>query len=415
MPKQQKKTPGEELFSALSSSKSGLSSSQAEERLGEYGYNEITEKKVNPLVKLLGYFWGPIALMVEVALVLSAVIGHWPDFYIILALLLINAIVGFWQERKADNAIELLKESLALHARVMRDGQWGERGARELVPGDLVRVRPGDIVPADLKLIEGDYLMVDESALTGESLPVEKHREDLAYAGSVIRQGEMNALVFATAMHTFFGRTARLVGEAKTRSHFQKAVVSIGDFLIIVAAVLIGITFVVALIRHNPLLEQLQFALVLTIAAIPVAMPAVLSVTMAVGASALARKEAIVSKLAAIEEMAGVDVLCSDKTGTITRNEISVAEVQPFEGFSESELLLAGALASLAENNDPIDDAIIARAREVPDVDRGLSSYHINEFKPFDPVIKRSEAVVAGNGSPGFKVTKGHHKRSWSW
>jgi H+-transporting ATPase len=399
--------PGEELFSALSSSKNGLPSSQVEERLNEYGYNEIAGKKANPLVKLLGYFWGPIPLMVEVALVLSAVIGHWPDFYIILALLLINALVGFWQERKADNAIELLKERLALKARVMRDGHWAELAARELVPGDLVRVRPGDIVPADLKLIEGDYLMVDESALTGESFPVEKRREDLAYAGSVIRQGEMNALVFATAMRTFFGRTARLTGEAKARSHFQKAVVRISDFLIIVAAVLIGITFIVALIRHNPLLEQLQFALVLTIAAIPVALPAVLTVTMAVGASALARKEAIVSRLDVVEEMAGVDVLCSDKTGTITRNEISVAEVQPFEGFGETEVLLAGALASRAENNDPIDDAIIARAREVPEVDRGLPSYHISGFKPFDPVTKRSEAVVDGNGSPAFRVTKG--------
>ncbi len=269
--------------------------------------------------------------MIEVAAVLSALIHHWEDFFIIFALLLLNAAVGFWQEHKADNAIELLKERLALTARGRRDGQWQVLPARELVPGDVVRVRLGDIVPADLKLLSGDYLLADESALTGESLPVEKHDGDVAYAGSGIRQGEMDALVVATGMHTYFGKTAKLVEEAKTQSHFQKAVIKVGNYLIFLAVILVTVIFLAALFRHESLVETLQFALVLTVAAIPVALPPVLSVTMAVGATALAKKEAIVSKLVAIEEMAGMDVLCSDKTGTITKNELTLAEVDSAE------------------------------------------------------------------------------------
>ncbi len=398
--------PADSLFASLVAGREGLTGPEAERRLREAGPNEIVEKKRNSALKFLGYFWGPIPWMVEVALGLSAAIGHWDDFSVILALLVVNALVGFYQERKAGNAIAMLKQRLALRARVLRDGAWGEVAARELVPGDVVRLRLGDIVPADLKLLEGDYLSVDESALTGESLPVQKGPSGVAYSGSIVRQGEMNALVVSTGMHTFFGRTARLVEEARTRSHFQRAVVRIGDFLIATAAVLIGTTLVVALIRHSPLLEELQFALVLTIAAIPVAMPAVMTVTMAVGASALARKEAIVSKMTAIEEMAGMDVLCSDKTGTITMNQVRVAEVRAFGDFDEDDVLVAGALASREENRDPIDDAVLDRMRESPQALRRLPSFRVTGFTPFDPVSKRTEAGVEEGGS-AFRVAKG--------
>lgn len=322
-----KKSPVQYLLKRFSSNERGLSASEASGRLEQYGYNEIKEKKASPILKLLSYFWGPIPWMIEIAAILSAVIHHWDDFAIIAILLFLNAVVGFWQEHKADNAIELLKNKLALKARVLRGGKWMEIAARDLVPGDVVRVRLGEIVPADLKLIEGDYLEVDESALTGESLPVEKKVSDVAYSGSIIRKGEMNALVVATGMNTFFGRTAKLVAEAKTVSHFQKAVVKIGDYLIVLAGALVVLIFMVAMFRHESLIHTLQFALVLTVAAIPVALPAVLSVTLAVGATALAKKEAIVSKLVAIEEMAGMDILCSDKTGTITKNELTLAEL----------------------------------------------------------------------------------------
>ncbi len=401
-----KKAAVKDVFEQFSSGENGLSASEAKKRLQEYGYNEISEKKVSPLIKFLTYFWGPIPWMIEVAAILSLIIGHWADFWVIFALLLLNSVIGFWQEHKADNAIELLKQKLALKAEVLRDGKWLEIPARELVAGDVVRVRLGDIVPADIKLVDGAYLSVDESALTGESLPVEKGVSDVGYAGSIIRQGEMNALVVAIGMNTYFGKTTRLVEEARTQSHFQKAVIKIGDYLIVLAIIMVAIIFVVALYRHEGVLETLQFALVLTIAAIPVALPAVLTVTMAVGAIALARKKAIVSKLAAIEEMAGMDILCSDKTGTITKNEMTLAEVKPFAGFTVNDVLLFGALASREEDKDPIDNVIIAEARSKKVFD-ALGAYKVEDFKPFDPVAKRTEATISVSGSASFKITKG--------
>jgi H+-transporting ATPase len=397
----------DELFQRLSSSEKGLTASEAQNRLQQYGYNEISEKKINPLLKLLSYLWGPIPWMIEVAAILSAVVNEWSDFWIIFGLLMLNAIVGFWQEHKAGNAIEALKQKLALKARVLRDGKWTEVEARDLVPGDMVRVRLGVIVPADLKLIEGDYLLTDESALTGESLPVEKHASDLAFSGSIARQGEMNGLVVATGMNTFFGKTAKLVEEAETRSHFQKAIIKIADYLILIALTLVALIFLVALFRHESLLHTLQFALILTVAAIPAALPAVLSVTMAVGAMALAKKEAIVSKLVAIEEMAGMDVLCSDKTGTITQNKITVGEVKPFEGFEEEDVLLWAMLASREENQDPIDDAIIAKAMETDELAATSKSYKSTAFTPFDPTSKRAVATLEDAGGTPFKIAKG--------
>jgi H+-transporting ATPase len=402
-----KKAPIPDLLKSLSSTEKGLSASEAKERLQRYGYNEITEKKINPILKLLSYFWGPIPWMIEVAAILSAVVRHWEDFWIIFVLLVLNAVVGFWHEHKADNAIELLKQKLALKARVLRDGKWIEVEARELVPGDVVRVRIGVIVPADTKLIEGNYLLVDESALTGESLPVEKHPSDVAYSGSIARQGEMNGLVIATGMNTYFGKTAKLVEEAETHSHFQEAVIKIGDYLIVLALALVALIFLVALFRHESLLQTLQFALILTVAAIPAALPAVLSVTMAIGATALAKKEAIVSKLVAIEEMAGMDVLCSDKTGTITENRLTVGEVEPFGGFKEKEVLLFATLASREEDQDPIDDAIIAKVKKLGEAVGASNSYKAIEFMPFDPVSKRTMATIEDGEGNRFKVAKG--------
>jgi H+-transporting ATPase len=402
-----KKTNVDELVSRLSTSTDGLSSSEAVRRLQQYGLNEIPEKKVNPLIKFLTYFWGPIPWMIEAAVVMSAIIRSWVDFAIILVLLLSNAVIGFTREHQAGNAIELLKQKLALRARVLRDNKWQETPARELVPGDIVRIRLGDIVPADVKLIEGSYLLADESALTGESLPVEKHLSDVAYAGSVARQGEMNGLVVTTGINTYFGKTTRLVGEAKTQSHFQKAVIRIGDYLICLAIALVAVIITVGLLRNENPLQILQFALVLVVAAIPAALPTVLSVTMAIGAIALAAKEAIVSKLVAIEEMAGMDILCSDKTGTITKNELTVGDVKPLGGFTENDVILYGALASKEEDRDPIDNAIITRAKSTTALAEPLRLYRISGFKPFDPVSKRTEATLQENNGAPFRVSKG--------
>ncbi|MGD8628630.1 MAG: HAD-IC family P-type ATPase, partial [bacterium] len=255
----------EEVLKQLSAEAGGLTSAEAKRRLEQYGPNDIPEKKTSPVIRFLGYFWGPIPWMIEVAAIISAIIHRWEDFYIIGALLLINAVVGFRQEHSADNAIDLLKKKLALKARTLRDGKWSELPAGELVPGDVVRVRLGDVIPADVKLMTGDYLQVDESALTGESLPVEKHASDVGYSGSVVRQGEMDALVTTTGTNTYFGKTARMVDEAKTKSHFQKAIVKIGDYLIVLAIMLVALIFMVAVFRHESMAETLQFALVLTV------------------------------------------------------------------------------------------------------------------------------------------------------
>jgi H+-transporting ATPase len=402
-----KKASVDKLLQKLSTSRRGLSTSEAEKRLQQFGPNQIPEKKVNPLVRFLSYFWGPIPLMIEAAVVMSAILGDVASFGIILLLLFMNAVVGFWEERQAGNAIEALQKRLAPSSRVLRDGQWLKKPAKELVPGDIVRVRLGDIVPADIKLVNGDYIQVDESALTGESLPVERHTEDVAYSSSIIRQGEMDALVVTTGMNTYFGKTTKLVEEAGTTSHFQKAVVRIGDYLIVLAIVLVAIIALVSIFRHQDIPTLIQFSLVLIVASIPAALPAVLSVTMAIGALALSAKEAIVSRMVSIEEMAGMDVLCADKTGTITKNELTVGELRPYGKHTANEILLYGTLASRAEDKDPIDDAIIEKTQSVKEVAENLKQYTVTNFKPFNPVVKRTVGTVKDSKGNEFKVAKG--------
>jgi H+-transporting ATPase len=397
------KLPLAEVEKRLSSSPDGLTEAEAKKRLGQYGPNEIAEEKTNALLKFLGYFWGPIPWMIEVAVVLSAIVRHWPDFFIILLLLLANATIGFWEEREAGNAIEALKARLAIKARVKRDGKWITPSAKDLVPGDAIRLRLGDIVPADARLLSGDEVSVDQSALTGESLPATRKSGDAVFSGSIIRRGEIDALVYATGGKTYFGKTAELVETAVTVSHFQKAVLKIGDYLIVLALVLVAVIIGFSIYRGEAILTTLQFALVLTVAAIPVAMPTVLSVTMAVGARKLAKKQAIVSKLVAIEELAGVDVLCADKTGTLTQNKLTLGAPFCLDKITADELILAGALASRQENDDTIDQAVLGGLK-----DKGaLKPYQVTHFTPFDPVHKRTEATVKGADGKTFKVTKG--------
>jgi len=398
-----KTLPLPEVEKKLGSSPNGLSQAEAQKRLTQYGPNEIAEKKTNPFLKFLSYFWGPIPWMIEVAVILSGVVRHWPDFFIILLLLVSNGAIGFWEERQAGNAIAALKAKLAVKAKVKRDGKWTDPAAREVVPGDVIRLRLGDIVPADARLLAGDPVSVDQSALTGESLPAERKPGEAVFSGSIMRRGEIEAMVYATGANTYFGKTAQLVEEAHTVSHFQRAVLKIGDYLIILAVALVAVIITAALFRGDPIVSTLQFALVLTVAAIPVAMPTVLSVTMAVGARLLAKKEAIVTRLAAIEELAGVDVLCADKTGTLTQNKLTLGDPFSVNNIPADQVILYAALASRAEDKDTIDLAVIGGLNN----DQALKGYQVLHFQPFDPVHKRTEATVKGGDGKQFFVTKG--------
>ncbi len=393
----------DDLYSELQSGPEGLSSDEAQKRLATFGANSIEEKKVSQLSRFLGYFWGPIPWMIEIAAALSACIGHWTDLVIIVVLLVFNAVVGFWQEHQAASAVAALKKQLAVKARVRRDGKWGETAAEWLVPGDIIRVRLGDIVPADVKLVAGDFLSIDQSALTGESLPVDKKPGEIAYSGTIVKIGEMAALVVMTGANTYFGKTAGLVAQAKPVSRFQKAVLTIGDYLIYLSLALTAILVLAMLVRGAPFLTLVQFALILIVAAIPVAMPAVLSLTMAIGALTLARMKAIVTRLESIEEMAGIDILCSDKTGTLTQNRLTVAESALYGAADDQELILIAALASKEEDRDAIDMAVLS-ALNSPEL---LGSYVQVGFTPFDPASKRTEAEVRGSDGISFKVAKG--------
>jgi len=397
------KAPLAEVLKALNASPAGLTQADAQGRLSRYGCNELPEEKVNPILKFLAYFWGPIPWMIEAAAILSLLVRHWADFLIILLLLIVNAAVGFWEEYQAGNTLAALKARLALQARAKRDGNWVSVPARELVPGDVIRIRLGDTVPADVRLLAGQPLEVDQAALTGESLPVTRQTSDVVYSGSIVRQGESDALVCSTGVNTFFGKTAHLVETVHSVSHFQRAVLKIGDYLILLAIALVVLILAVALFRGDDMIVTLQFALVLTVAAVPVAMPTVLSVTLAVGARVLAAKEAVVTKLAAIEELAGIDMLCSDKTGTLTQNKLAVDTPFVVENHTADEVLVAAALASRAEDQDAIDLAVL---NSVQGNDR-IQGYHVENFVPFDPVHKRTEADLQGPDGQVLRVTKG--------
>jgi H+-transporting ATPase len=398
-----KTLPIAEVEKRLTSSPDGLTGAEASKRLTQDGPNELPVKKTNALLKFLSYFWGPIPWMIEAAVILSGVVRHWPDFFIILVLLCTNAVVGFWEERSAGNAIAALKAKLATKTRVKRDGKWVTPPARELVPGDVIQLKQGDIVPADARLLDGDPMSVDQSALTGESLPTTRKPDEAVFSGSIVRRGQSSALVYATGAHTYFGKTAQLVEQAQTVSHFQKAVLKIGNYLIILALSLVALIIAFALYRGDPILTTLEFALVLTVAAIPVAMPTVLSVTMAVGARLLAKKQAVVSRLVAIEELAGVDVLCADKTGTLTQDKLTLGDPFCVQGVTAQQVILDAALASRADNDDTIDLAVLKGVKD----QETLKSYHIGHFTPFDPVHKRTEAEVKDKDGKSFKVTKG--------
>ena len=381
----------------------GLTTAEVQARAAKYGPNAIQEKKRSTSAMFLGYFWGPMPWMIEAAAIMSLLVKDFVDFSIILALLLFNALLGFTQEHQAASALDALKSALAEQAQVLRDGTWQSVLAGALVPGDIVRIRLGDVVPADLRLFDGDYIDADQSALTGESLPVTKKPGDEVYSGSIVKKGEMTGVVIGTGSNTFFGRTANLVQNAGAESHFAKANEIIGDVLIVLALALAVVLVTVQISRGADILRIAEFALLLLVASIPVAMPAVLSMTMAMGAKALAEQKAIVSRLEAIEELAGIQILFSDKTGTLTQNILTLGNPVVWGKATPDDVILAGSLASRAEDKDPIDLAIIKAMKDPPE----LKSYQQSAYLPFDPVAKRTEATIKDSGGKMFKVSKG--------
>ena len=386
-----KKIPAEKVAIELQTDlKTGLSQQEAKKRLSKNGLNKIPQYKESIIHRIFRRFWGPIPWMIEIAALLSMLVHKWEDFTIIVIMLFVNAFLDFYQEHKALNAIEVLKNKLSKKSLVLRDKKWVEIQSEELTLGDIVKLKIGDIVPADVKLIGGgDFLVIDQSALTGESLPVNKKSQDIAYSNSIIKQGEMQAIVVGVGLNTYFGKTVGLVAKAQhQKSHFQKMVINVGNFLILLTIIMVGIIIAIGMHRGENLWELLEFSLVLTVAAIPVALPTILTVVMAVGAVNLAKKHAVVSRLAAIEEMAGMDILCSDKTGTLTQNKMSVGEIY---AKNDKELFKYAFFASKKENNDPIEKPLFDWIEKN---NISIPEYSLKKFVPFDPVSKRTESII---------------------
>ncbi len=393
----------DEIFSRLQSNPStGLTQTEAKQRIRQYGANAVEEKHQNPIIAFFKRFWGLTAWMLEIAIVISFVLGNFLDLYIILALLLVNAFLGFFQEQQATRAVKALKQKLQLQTRALRDGSWSTISAAGLVPGDIIRVRSGDLVPADLKIIDTE-LTVDQSAITGESMPLEKKKSDLIYSGSLIRKGEATGVVTSTGAHTYFGKTTQLVQLAKPKLHMETVITGLMKWLLVLVISLLAIAFAVSWIRGMNLLDVLSLALILLVSAIPVALPTMFTVTMAIGSLELAKKGVLVTRLSASEDAALMDVLCVDKTGTLTLNLLNVADVLEFGKYRKDDAILFGALASQKANQDPIDIAFLTAAQ---DKNLPLSEFTPREFIPFDPSTRRTEAVLERNGKK-IRVAKG--------
>ncbi len=383
---------------------SGLAHAEVDTRRREHGYNEVAEQKSHPLLMFLGKFWGVSAWMLEMIMVLSAVLGKYSDFAVVGALLVVNALLGFMQERRAAGVVETLRKRLQVSARVLREANWQVIPARELVPGDIIRVRPGDIIPADVKLLSGT-LSIDQSALTGESKDADKAPAAVLSSGSVVRRGEGNGVVILTGAQTYFGRTTELVQLARPKLHIEAVVSKVVRWLFVIVGALLGVVIVLSLVRHVPLLEMIPLMLVLLMSAVPVALPVMFTVSMAIGAKELAKRGVLVTRLSAIEDAATMDVLCVDKTGTITMNQLAVTGVIPLEQATESDVLFAAALASQESNQDPIDLAFLAAAKEHHVFDNTAAVTPVS-FAPFDATNRRTEAVVEQNGQR-LRVMKG--------
>ncbi|KAJ0717236.1 putative P-type H(+)-exporting transporter [Helianthus annuus] len=407
--------PVEEVFQHLKCTREGLNSSEVQERLDLFGYNKLEEKKESKILKFLGFMWNPLSWVMEAAAIMSIALARgggksadYHDFVGIIVLLVINSTISFIEENNAGNAAAALMARLAPKAKVLRDGKWSEEDASLLVPGDIISIKLGDIVPADARLLEGDPLKIDQSALTGESLPVTKNPGDGVYSGSTCKQGEIEAVVIATGVHTFFGKAAHLVENTTHVGHFQRVLTSIGNFCICSIAIGMIIEVIVVYgIHQREYRVGIDNLLVLLIGGIPIAMPTVLSVTMAIGSHRLSQQGAITKRMTAIEEMAGMDVLCSDKTGTLTLNKLTVDKnmIEVFaKDVDKDMVVLMAARASRLENQDAIDGAIVAMLGDPKEARAGIREVH---FLPFNPTDKRTALTYTDKTGKMHRVSKG--------
>jgi H+-transporting ATPase len=382
----------------------GLTDAEVDDRRKEFGNNEVPVRRGHPALRFLRKFWGISAWMLELIMALSIVLRKYSDLVVVGTLLVVNAILGFMQERRATGVVEALRRQLQINARVLRESNWRIRPARELVPGDIVRVRAGDIIPADLKLLAGS-LTVDQSALTGESKDVDKKCGNVLSSGSILRHGEGTGVVILTGAKTYFGRTTQLVQDARPKLHIEAVVAKVVRWLLVIVGSLLGVVVVLSLIRGAPLIEMIPLMLVLLMSAVPVALPVMFTVSMAIGSRELAKRGVLVTRLSAAEDAATMNVLCVDKTGTITMNQLAVTEVIPLAHATEADVLFAGALASQEANQDPIDLAFLLAAKERNVFDKLPKVVPIS-FTPFDATNRRTEAVVEQNGAQ-MRVMKG--------
>ncbi|KAL5699169.1 P-type H(+)-exporting transporter [Ranunculus cassubicifolius] len=407
--------PIEEVFEQLKCTKEGLTSDEGASRLELFGPNKLEEKKESKILKFLGFMWNPLSWVMEAAAIMAIALANgdgrppdWQDFVGIMVLLVINSTISFIEENNAGNAAAALMAGLAPKTKVLRDGRWSEQEAAILVPGDIISIKLGDIVPADARLLEGDPLKIDQSALTGESLPVTKHPSEEVFSGSTCKQGEIEAVVIATGVHTFFGKAAHLVDSTNNVGHFQKVLTAIGNFCICSIAVGMAVEIIVMYpIQHREYRDGIDNLLVLLIGGIPIAMPTVLSVTMAIGSHRLSEQGAITKRMTAIEEMAGMDVLCSDKTGTLTLNKLSVDKnlVEVFaKGVEKEHVLLLAARASRVENQDAIDAAMVGMLADPKEARAGIREVH---FLPFNPVDKRTALTYIEADGSWHRASKG--------
>lgn len=385
------KMPLEEIIKSLDTNlETGLTSARVQERVKSYGYNEVSGKKESPFLQFVKHFWGLTPWMLELTILLTIVLHKYLDMYMIVALLVLNAIIGFIEEYRASNAVEALKQKLKVRARVLRNGQWQMIAAREVVPGDIIRIRAGDFVPADLKLADGD-IEVDQSALTGESLTITKKTGDMVFSGSIVKSGEATALVVLTGSRTYFGTTTELVQLAKPRLHVEDVTGQIVTWLLVIVGVLVAIALVVSWTTGVDIINIIPLMLILLVSAIPVGLPAMFTISMALGSLELGKRGVLITRLNAAEDAGSMDTLCADKTGTLTMNKLSIVDVLPMAGFTAEDVIMYGALASEEANNDPIDLAFLGSA-----VEKGITlfNYRKDQFIPFDPQTRRTECIV---------------------